>query len=721
MTRNSSNGKSSGAGLGIVPEELTEDNYDHWKLCLKNYLVGHDLWGVVSGKEAEPDKSQKHEHEEWKKKNALALHAIKMSSGPGVYSKFKEARISARYAWNHLAEKTRKPHAVPFSDHEDHESSMEDHGGRCEYLEYESLYKIIEAGDLNATLDFLQQRPHGVRARVSSHNDTALHIAILSGHMRIAEELVKLMEPKDLELINDYGATALSLTAISGAEKLAKAMVSKNQHLLRMSNEHEDGHLPVIVAAQYGQKHIVHYFYEVTPKDELSPEKGENGATLLNCLITAEIYGLRIHSPWEDERVSQIRRWSTSKDCRIEIRESSDEEITEIAHSGLKMKSQVKSAVVRLLHGLGWSILRCIVPDIRHIHHRKLVHDEAVKLLTCVFREMKKLDVSQLEKMDIDKIIYDAINYGIVEFITEMIRYQPEIIWRKDKKGRTIFSHAIILRQEKIFSLIYDLGTKKSIMARRHDIFGNNYLHLAAKLSPASQLERVSGAALQMQRELQWFKEVEKIVQPKLKEEMNENNRTPEMLFSDEHKNLFKDAERWMKNTAGSSLIVGTLIAAVMFTTVFTVPGSTNPKGVPNLLISERRTFLFFMVSNAISMFSSSTSVLMFLGILTARYAEKDFLKSLPTKLIAGLICLFFSLVTMMASFGSALYLILHKELAWVTVPIIVVSTVPIALFSSLQFPLLIEMIYRTYGSGIFDRPKKHLLRYSSLDEEYTS
>ncbi|XP_075514648.1 uncharacterized protein LOC142549544 isoform X1 [Primulina tabacum] len=770
MTRNSSNGKSSGAGFGIVPEELTEDNYDHWKLCLKNYLVGHDLWGVVSGKEAEPDKSQKHEHEEWKKKNALALHAIKMSSGPGVYSKFKEERISARYAWNHLAEKTQKPHAVHFSDHED-DSSMEDHGGRCEYLEYESLYKIIEAGDLNATLDFLQQRPHGVRARVSSHNDTALHIAILSGHMRIAEELVKLMEPKDLEFINDYGATALSLTAISGAEKLAKVMVSKNQHLLRMSNEHEDGHLPVIVAAQYGQKHIVHYFYEVTPKDELSPEKGENGATLLNCLITAEIYDVasmllkryprlgvtpdhngnqtlrilahkpcafpsgnklliwekwiyscaRIHSPWEDERVSQIRRWSTSKDYRIEIRESSDEEITEIAHRGLKMKSQVKRAVVRLLHGLGWSILRCIVPDIRHIHHRKLVHDEAVKLLTCVFKEMKKLDVSQLEKMDIDKIIYDAINYGIVEFITEMIKYQPEIIWRKDKKGRTIFSHAIILRQEKIFSLIYDLGTKKSIMARRHDIFGNNYLHLAAKLSPASQLERVSGAALQMQRELQWFKEVEKIVQPKLKEEMNENNRTPEMLFSEEHKNLFKDAERWMKNTAGSSLIVGTLIAAVMFTTVFTVPGSTNPKGVPNLLISERRIFLCFMVSNAISMFSSSTSVLMFLGILTARYAEKDFLKSLPTKLIAGLICLFFSLVTMMASFGSALYLILHKELAWVTVPIIVVSTVPIALFSGLQFPLLLEMIYRTYGSGIFDKPKKHLHRYSSLGQEYSS
>lgn len=110
--------------------------------------------------------------------------------------------------------------------------------------------------------------------------------------------------------------------------------------------------------------------------------------------------------------------------------------------------------------------------------------------------------------MDIDKILYDAIKHGIIEFVAEILKYNPEFIWRKDKKGRTIFAHAIVLRQEKIYSLMYSLGTKRNIMARRHDIFGNNFLHLAAKLSPPTQLERVSGAALQMQRELQWFKVV---------------------------------------------------------------------------------------------------------------------------------------------------------------------------------------------------------------------
>ena len=113
---------------------------------------------------------------------------------------------------------------------------------------------------------------------------------------------------------------------------------------------------------------------------------------------------------------------------------------------------------------------------------------------------------SQLENMEIDKAVHVAIKHGIVEFVDELLKYNPEFIWRKDKKGRSIFSHAIILRQEKIFSLFYRLGTKKSIVASRHDIFHNNFLHLAAKLSPPAQLERVSGAALQMQRELQWYK-----------------------------------------------------------------------------------------------------------------------------------------------------------------------------------------------------------------------
>lgn len=113
---------------------------------------------------------------------------------------------------------------------------------------------------------------------------------------------------------------------------------------------------------------------------------------------------------------------------------------------------------------------------------------------------------SQVEMFRINQALYDAIKYGIIEFVVALIKHDPESIWRKGVKGRTMFAHAAVLRQEEIFSLVYGFGIKKNVIARRHDMLHNNILHLAGKLSPSSQLDRVSGAALQMQRKLQWFK-----------------------------------------------------------------------------------------------------------------------------------------------------------------------------------------------------------------------
>ncbi|CAA2984568.1 ankyrin repeat-containing ITN1-like isoform X2 [Olea europaea subsp. europaea] len=689
----SNNVKLNLAGLGIVQEELTEENFENWKNCLKNYFVGNGLWGVVSGKETKPDKKNEQEHEKWKKKNALALHVIQLSCRSTMYSEFK-GHISTHDVWTHLTYERGWD-----NDEESHDKD----NGSSENLDYWPLYKAIKEGNWHDTNEFFQQKELPFNARVSAHKETALHIATLSGQTEIVEKLVKSMEPQDLELTNEYGATALSLAAICGAKKLAEKMISKNKKLVTMVTKgHEDGRLPVIVAASYGQEKMVRYLYKVTPKDELSPEKGENGVTLLNRLITAKIYDVASMLLNEYPNLGVTQDHSGNSTLKILAQKPS------AFLSGIELTFWERWIYYSLVRKFGWGILQLFVPEINYIYQRKLVHVEVAKFLSVVFEEMPQPSKSQLEKMHIDQIIYDAIQHGILEFIKEMIKWNPEIIRKKDKNGKTIFSHAIALRQEEIYSLIFDLGTKKSIIAKKHDIFKNNFLHLAAKLSPPSQLERVSGEALQMQRELQWFKEVENIVQPKLKEEKNEFNKTPEMVFRDEHKKLAKEAENWMKNTATSSMIVGTLIVAVMFTTAFTVPGGNkNDTGLPTMLETQRTPFLIFMISNALSMFSSSMSLLMFLGILTAHYAEEEFLKSLPFKLIIGLTCLFFSIVTMMASFGSALYLILQEKLSWVTIPIIVLSTIPIVIFSILQFPILIEMTIRTFGAGIFDKPKK--------------
>lgn len=197
------------------------------------------------------------------------------------------------------------------------------------------------------------------------------------------------------------------------------------------------------------------------------------------------------------------------------------------------------------------------------------------------------------------------------------------------------------------------------------------------------------------------LQEVEKTVQPLYKEMRDINGRTPRMLFTEEHAKLVKEGEKWMKSTASSCMLVATLITTVMFAAIFTVPGGNdNNKGTPIFL--EAKSFIVFAVSDAFALFSSVTSILMFLSILTSRYAEEDFLRLLPQRLIVGLATLFFSIAAMLVAFGATFCIVLSQRLAWIAVPAALFACIPVTLFAFLQFPLLVDMIQSSYGSGIF-------------------
>ena len=198
---------------------------------------------------------------------------------------------------------------------------------------------------------------------------------------------------------------------------------------------------------------------------------------------------------------------------------------------------------------------------------------------------------------------------------------------------------------------------------------------------------------------------MESIATPKARGFVNKEGLTPRQLFTRNHEDMMSKGEKWMKDTASSCTVVGALIVTIMFATAFTVPGGNDQNtGVPIFL--NKKLFMVFIVSDALSLFSSSTSVLMFLGILTSRYAEEDFLESLPRKMIIGLSTLFFSIAAMMTAFSAALILMLHEQ-SWIFKPIICLASIPITLFVSMQFPLLVSMVKSTYGPTIFDRKMK--------------
>ncbi|KAL9448566.1 hypothetical protein AB3S75_015947 [Citrus x aurantiifolia] len=218
---------------------------------------------------------------------------------------------------------------------------------------------------------------------------------------------------------------------------------------------------------------------------------------------------------------------------------------------------------------------------------------------------------------------------------------------------------------------------------------GNNILHLVAKLVPSSE---VAGAALQMQRELQWFKAVEKLIYPDMLADENRFKQTPREVFTEEHKELVKDGEKWMKEIASSCSVVAALIITVVFATAFTVPGGSDSRGIPNFLHGP--SFMIFAISDMLALFSSITSVLMFLGILTSRYAEDDFLVSLPRKLIIGLVTLFFSIASMMVALVRRFtYLFLINGI-WLSFQLPLLDV-------SLSLYLHLDMYSSTYGRGI--------------------
>ena len=199
---------------------------------------------------------------------------------------------------------------------------------------------------------------------------------------------------------------------------------------------------------------------------------------------------------------------------------------------------------------------------------------------------------------------------------------------------------------------------------------------------------------------------MESIVHPFMLEYTNTNGKRPRELFTESHKELVKEGEKWMKGTSSSCTVVAALIVTIMFAAAITVPGGNKQdSGLPTFL--NEKVFMVFIISDALSLLSASTSLLMFLGILTSRYAEEDFLKSLPKKMIVGLSTLILSIATMMITFCASLFIILLGK-SRVVIPIICLASVPVTLFAWMQFRLLIDMVISTYASRILDKRAKY-------------
>ncbi|KAL5755725.1 hypothetical protein ACOSQ2_020471 [Xanthoceras sorbifolium] len=545
---------------------------------------------------------------------------------------------------------------------------------------YQPLFKAARSGDWKSTKNFIERNPNALTARITTVGlQTVFHVAAESCQWRLILGLLELIvSPESLAVQDADGNTALHYVAHSGSLKIAKALLKKNYNLLQIVNN--KGELPLLCSILSESKELVSYFTLETRVDDQS-------ALLMKILETLIVSG------YVDMALYFVQKYPKLVMARDEFGNS------------LLMWLAVHGPSF-FFSGSNLGFLKGWIyksPSIKMVQDEKLKHECAVELVNLACMKLSSMGFQQIFYFHQDPpILSRAIEGGIEEFVKTLLEHFPDLIGYDTSSQRNIFQSAVEYRQEKMVNIIKKISpTKTRTMCEQLMESNNTTLHLAGKLAHAFKLYSVSGAALQLQRELQWFKEVEKITFPFYREWRNAENEMAKDVFRIQHKELAEQGEKWTKETVNSSMVVSTLIVTVLFAAVFTVPGgNVNDIGTPIFL--HRNAFMVFAISDALGVFSSLTSLLMFLAIITARYTVDDFLESLPKQLIIGLGSLFFAIASMIIAFGVTLTIVLGERIPWIVAPSTLVVFFLVTIFVSQQVPLFIQMVRSTYGSNMF-------------------
>ncbi|GKU94086.1 hypothetical protein SLEP1_g7620 [Rubroshorea leprosula] len=537
----------------IVPFLLELKNYKPWTIFLKNYLLTQDLWDVVETGDALPSA-------DWSKRNAAALHAIHITCSQYVFVQIKDIG-SAKDAWNKLAEMHQmwKSHSRPNLETSSVSFSI------AERHTAMRLVREITREDWDTVHGIFQEYPYTMNAIINDSNETALHVAVWAGSVKIAEELIPRLSEPDLEKQDMNGNTALSFAASAGRMKIARCLVEKNRTLLTIPNK--GGFIPVVLASAVGDKYLTKYLYSETPAEFLSPaspDGGKHGLWLLNYTITGKMFDISLNLLQNYPSLAVIKTSSRGDSpiltlsnepsaffsgsilgfwqrliyhcIKINQHSSSNYVRISVPHQDQNEQENIMQVFFRL-GALDLMFLK--FSGIKKIYDLKLIHTYSLEVLKCMCEHITILSRQESLAGQVYDAFFQATKNGMEEFVVEVLKARPHIMYSYDQNLRIAFMCAVEYRQEKIFSFFCSVAAWKHLL-NHTDNHDNNCLHIAGMLAPDFQLARISGAALQMQRELQWFKSQPGIlsVLPELKYELR-TTWTLEFLGLDKSTDLF--------------------------------------------------------------------------------------------------------------------------------------------------------------------------------------
>ncbi|KAK1432566.1 hypothetical protein QVD17_09463 [Tagetes erecta] len=644
-------------------------------------------------------------------------------------------------------------------------------GSREDYIKFGiPFYEASIKGDWKSAEALIEKKPELVKCSLTENAETALHISASAKKTKrmqdFVKNLVEKMEKPDLELQNNSFNTALCLAATVGNVEIVDILLKRNPALLTIPGSQDT--MPLYIAALFGDHATVKYMYGKSKGLRDDGWNAQNRGWLLLKCVESNLFDIAL-------QIVKDRPELASNADVLEVLARKPEAFVTTTTTNILVRKLYNWAVLRRSkpdppknEGEALDLLRIIWGNIaknpkkeidemlrgpedrvqnynrlpyskedQSIHLLKQINDNMVNLQTEIKKstailtaEIKKTTPSSSAETQSltsrfatrkpinprtysSRILFVAAEMGNTTFLVELIRLYPDLIWKVNDNNQTIFHIAVSYRHEGIYNLLYEIGSMKNLILPLKDDNDNNMLHLVGKTAKRKRLHDVSGVALQMQQEYLWFKEVEAMVPPSYRERRNKDGLTPHELFTKEHRELVAQGEKWMKNTSTQCMVVAALIATIVFAAAFTVPGGYNQTtGIP--IFHSEATYMVFVVANSLSMFASVASILTFLTcILASRYAERDFLRSIPQKLLFGLVLLFLSITAMTISFNVSFFVLYKKGLTWIPGVISLCALLLLLLCHQLIYPLLGNILLSTNGSAYLFRPKKQLLYYA--------
>ncbi|PWA48205.1 ankyrin repeat-containing domain, PGG domain protein [Artemisia annua] len=705
----------------IAPNFVTvklsgKNKYNMWKTQMLCLLKSHQMYGFIDGHIPRPAGNGKGKQKNPDFTAKDLWDELQHSYGPSVREQVAETKLTTRQAEivievsSHEEEKTRK---IPYED-----------------FYKRRIYNCVLEGNTRSIVDQLGRFGLTPWDKLMNNGNTVLHVAVGSStkNHELLKKLLEMTPPEYtlLDLVNSDGSGLLHVAAIGGNTEAVDMLVERNPELLLAKDK--EGHTPLTLSVSNMHTETSKCLFQHMRANGYGSNyfSGESGEEIVVLAISCQDFSLanqiirhydailpnseavltalaqnfpRELNFWEnrgDEFVDALKR-------TIQPYEATRDRLEEYFNWPCGHQLFITCfflfvglcAMKTVFYGLLKVLVGLFFEDTFYIHKDagNLLFDVCVKILS-------KYNSSTYHQYYTTST-FEATRRNASTFIRCIMGLFPNAIWSTNEDGHNFIQYSVINRSEKIYNLIYEMSEHKNIYKTIKDSSGNNLLHLAARLAPTNKLNLISGAALQIQRELQWFKEVERFVCPLNRIQKNLDDETPEMVFTREHKDLVIEGESWIKKTTESYTITAALIITIVFAAAITVPGGNNQEsGIP--LFTNNIAFTVFAISDAISLFTAVTSLLMFLSILTARFAEQDFLFKLPTKLIIGLTMLFLSTTAMIIAFGATLFLVFGQRNLLMLIPIGALTCLPITSFVTLQFPLIMELISATYCGRIF-------------------